>query len=50
LTVRAGRTTPAGNYVVTVTGTSGNLSHSLQITVIVDSGGGGGGCPTCPIP
>jgi hypothetical protein len=44
LTVRAGRATPAGNYVVTVTGVSGNLTHSAQVTVTVE---GNGGCQFC---
>ena len=38
--------TPIGNYVVTVTGSSGSLSHSTTIIVTVNagvSGGGGGG-------
>lgn len=53
LTVRAGTATPAGDYVVTVTGVSGSLTHSIQINVTVEGstgGGGGGGCPTCPLP
>lgn len=45
LTVTAPSTTPTGNYLVTVSGTSGSLTSStaLTATVVAPAGGGGGG-------
>ncbi|HYX52782.1 MAG TPA: hypothetical protein VE783_04980 [Candidatus Limnocylindrales bacterium] len=50
LTVRSGTSTPAGDYLVTVTGTSGSLSHSITIDVTVDSSGGCGTRIICQLP
>jgi hypothetical protein len=40
LTIRAGSSVPAGDYVVSVTGVNGNLSHTTFVSVTVDSGSG----------
>ena len=42
LTLAAG-SAAAGTYVVTVTGTSGTLSHSASVSWTITGGGGGGG-------
>lgn len=38
LTVSAAKTTPAGTYPLTISGTSGNLSHSTSATLVVRKG------------
>jgi len=37
LTVSTGCSTPAGTYPLTITGTSGSLSHSASVTLVVNS-------------
>ena len=42
LTVSTATTTPAGTYTLTITGTSGPLSNSITITLVVNAATGGG--------
>jgi len=49
LTVAVGASTPPGDYLVTVTGASGALSHSVQITYTVYDRGGNCGQEICPL-
>ncbi len=42
LTVSTATTTPAGTYVITVTGTGGGLTRTVAVTLIVQATGGGG--------
>jgi hypothetical protein len=53
LTVRSSSFTAPGDYLVTITGTSGALSHSTFVDVTIDSNGGcsstGGVQVICPI-
>jgi hypothetical protein len=37
LSVSTGSTTPTGTYVLTITGTSGSLTHSTTVTLVVNS-------------
>ena len=37
LNVSLGATTPPGSYVLTITGTSGSLSHSIEVILVVDA-------------
>jgi uncharacterized membrane protein len=41
LTVTTGASTPAGTYQLTVRGTSGALSHTTQVTLVVNAASGG---------
>jgi regulation of enolase protein 1 (concanavalin A-like superfamily) len=41
LTVSTATTTPAGTYILTITGTSGPLSHSTTVTLVVNATIGG---------
>jgi subtilisin-like proprotein convertase family protein len=41
LTVTTAGTTPAGTYPLTITGTSGALSHNTGVTLVVQATGGG---------
>jgi hypothetical protein len=51
----AGCSTPIGSYTVTVTGTYGPLTHSVNVALTISgnpcsgSGGGGGGGPPRPV-
>lgn len=49
LTVQVDSSTPPGDYAVTVTGVSGTLSHSVQITYTVYDRGGDCGQEICPL-
>ncbi len=44
LTITATGQTPSGSYELLVTGISGNLQHSLPLTLNVSPASGGGGC------
>jgi hypothetical protein len=41
LTVSTAATTPTGTYPLTITGTSGSLSHSTTVTLVVSTTSGG---------
>lgn len=41
MTVSTSSTTPAGTYSVTITGTSGNLTHATTVTLVVGTASGG---------
>ena len=43
MTVTTASGTPTGTYPLTITGSSGTLSHSATVNLMVTSGGGGGG-------
>ena len=45
LTVTLGASTPTGSHGLTVTGTSGSITQSTGLTLVVNPGGGGGGEP-----
>jgi hypothetical protein len=38
LTVNTNSSTPSGNYTLSITGTSGNLSHSTKVSLVVQKG------------
>jgi hypothetical protein len=41
LTITTSATTPAGSYPITLTGTSGTLTHTAAVTLVVTAAGGG---------
>jgi uncharacterized membrane protein len=42
LAITTGTSTPTGTYPITITGTGGGLTHSTQVTLVVQTAGGSG--------